>query len=362
MHRRLTAVVAAAALAVTLAACSGKSTQKQDHGVATDTSQPTPDTGTQPDLGGNTDGSGLEVKSVVLLGVTPDKDFKTNGKVTFTVLPSGANGSAMIDTSLVFSVTATSPTGLTPTVVTKGEQRPVAGQPLITALLFDSSGSMSSNDPTRLRVEAGKQFIDQLDAEDQVAVADFGAGKTGLFKATRLLSDFTKDKAKAKLAMALVKASGGTPMFESVSELLIAFNLKFPVASYPNRALVVLGDGEPNGTGTLFGSCTWANTTKIPVNTVGFGPAAYQSPKANLTAIWNLGALSGCSGGTYSSVALAPDLSKTYVAIGQLLKKGSMKITVSYSPIPTKKFVTGSLAVGNGQQTPVEVKYTFYAP
>ena len=39
-----------------------------------------------------------------------------------------------------------------------------------------------------------------------------------------------------------------------------------------------------------------------------------------------------------------------------------MKITVTYSPIPTKKFVTGSLAVGNGQQTLVEVKYTFYAP
>lgn len=83
-----------------------------------------------------------------------------------------------------------------------------------------------------------------LAAEDQVAVADFGAGKTGLFKVTRLLSDFTKDKAKAKLAMALVKASGGTPMFESVSELLIAFNLKFPAASYPNRALVILSKKE----------------------------------------------------------------------------------------------------------------------
>jgi hypothetical protein len=341
-------------LSIVVAACSGD-------GAGPDTGA-APDKGSPGEAGPAQDGGGAQVKNVILLGVTPDKDFASNGTVTFTVLPTAADGSAMIDKSLAFAVAAASPSGLTPKVETKEEKRPASGQPLITGLLFDSSGSMSTNDPSRLRVEAGRQFIDQLEADDQVAVADFGAGSTIGFKATRILQNFTTDKAKAKLAMAMVAASGDTPMFESVSEVLVAFNLKFPAASYPNRALVVLGDGEPNGTGTLLGSCTVAKTTQVPVSTVGFGPAAYQSLQADLAAIWNLGALSGCSGGTYSSVARALDLSKTYVAIGQLLKKGSMVITVTYSPIPTKTFVSGTMGVGNGTQTPVEVKYTFYAP
>jgi DNA-binding phage protein len=307
------------------------------------------------------DASPTSIVKVLLLGATPDKDFKTNGLVTFTVFPTTASGSAVIDQNIVAVATAKTPTGLTATVESKVERRPPA-EPLIATLLFDSSGSMSGNDPKRLRVEAGKQFIDQLGADDQIAVADFGAGQTGLFKATRLLTDFTTDKAAAKAAVEQVKSSGGTPMFESVSEVLIALNLRFPAANHKNRALVVLGDGEPNGSGTLGGSCIWAGTTKVPINVIGFGPAAYQSKQANLTAIWNLGALAGCSGGAYSSVAAPEDLSKTYTAIGQLLKKGAMEITVKFSPTPSATFVSGTLGLGLGAQAPVEVNYTFYAP
>lgn len=343
----LTRKTTALTFVLLLAACSTESTA--------------PDKGATIDTGPAGEASPGLVDKVILLGATPDKDFATNGRVAFTVFATAADGSAIIDKNLTVSAAATTPTGLTATVADKEEKRPPTG-PLITALLFDSSGSMATNDPLRLRVEAGKQFIDQLDADDQVAVADFGAGKTGLFQATRLLSDFTTDKAKAKLAMALVKANGDTPMFESVSEVLLAFSLKFPAASYPNRALVVLGDGEPNGTGTLLGSCAVAATTKIPVNTVGFGPAALQLVGGDLAAIWNLGALAGCSHGAYSSAPKAAELSKTYTAIGQLLKKGAMVVTVAYGPVPSKQFVTGTLAVGMGQQTPVEVKYTFYAP
>jgi len=154
--------------------------------------------GLSPDLGE------AVVAKVLLLGVTTDKEFKTNGKVRFTVMPTDAQGGAMISKDLAVAVAATTPAGLTSTVESKEEKRPVPGHPLITGLLFDSSGSMSSTDPLRHRVEAGKQFIDQLDANDQVAVADFGAGNTVGLKVTRLLQDFTTDKALAKDAMTKV--------------------------------------------------------------------------------------------------------------------------------------------------------------
>ena len=69
--------------------------------------------------------------------------------------------------------------------------QPQPGKQLVTALDLDSSGSMGSNDPARLRVQAAKLFVDQLDAGDLVGVFDFGAGKTPPFSSTRMLADFT---------------------------------------------------------------------------------------------------------------------------------------------------------------------------
>ncbi len=116
----------------------------------------------------------------------------------------------------------------------------VQGEPVTLVLDFDSSGSMSDNDPTRLRVAAGKRILQFLQLQDRVAVMDFGAGRSVGFRASRLLQDFTSDRSQLASAIDRVTASGGTPLFGSLLEALDLLDTQAPV----NRGVVVLTDGE----------------------------------------------------------------------------------------------------------------------
>ena len=206
---------------------------------------------------------------------------------------------------------------------------------------------------------AAQRFIDQLGSDDQVAVCDFGSGQTAPFSRTRLLADFTSDKSVAKSAVDQVRASGSTPMFKSIVELLDYFNGKHPAGSV-NRALVVLGDGQPNGGGTLQQACDKARQTGIRINTVGFGPAADQSPRRSDKAVKTLRDLATCSGGAYTCVADAEQLQSAFANLGQATKSGSVVVTVQFDPVPAPgSTVAGTIHIGNGLQDPVQLQYTF---
>ncbi len=222
---------------------------------------------------------------------------------------------------------------------------------------------MSGNDPTRLRVKAAQEYIRQLSSDDKVAVCDFGSGSTPPFKRTRLLADFTEDKAAANAAVDKVRASGSTPMFKSVVEVLDYFNGKHPAGSI-NRSLLVLGDGRPNGGGTLAQACDKAKQTGIRINTVGFGPAADQSPRRSESAVRTLRDLATCSGGAYTSVVDASELQNAFANLGQAAKSGSVVVTVQFGPVPHKGTpISGNITIGNGwQSAPIELQYTFSAP
>ena len=222
--------------------------------------------------------------------------------------------------------------------------------------------SLRVNDPDRLRVKAAHAFIEQLGAGDKVAVCDFGSGRTPPFTKTRMLTDFTEDKTVAKAAADQVRASGGTPMFKSIVEVLGYFDGKHPASSI-NRALVVLGDGRPNGGGTLAQACDKAKQTGIRINTVGFGPAADSSPRRSDSAVRTLRDLATCSGGAYTSVADASELQTAFANLGQAAKSGSVVVTVKLGPVPPKGTpVSGNIAIGNGMQAPIQLQYSFTAP
>jgi hypothetical protein len=303
-----------------------------------------------------------EVKEAFLIGITPHADFAQSGLVDFAILPKDEVGQAIIDTGLEVNISALLPAGTSVMSMDSRAVLPQPGKQLVTALDLDSSGSMGSNDPGRLRVQAAKLFIDQLDASDLVGVFDFGAGKTPPFSSTRMLADFTADGVAAKAAIDLIKASGGTPMYPSIVELMDHFNQQHP-AGVASRSMIVLGDGQPNGGGTLQACCDAAKAAGIPINTIGFGPAADSSPRASTKAVQTLRSLAACSGGAYSGVVEASALNQAFTTMGQAAKSGSVVITVKYGPIPmTGTPVSGDVAIGNGAQSPVAIQYAFVAP
>ncbi|MEK7606633.1 MAG: MopE-related protein, partial [Patescibacteria group bacterium] len=83
-------------------------------------------------------------------------------------------------------------------------------------MLFDSSGSMSSNDPQRQRVEAGKRFVDAIGGDDRAVILDFGVGPSSGLTASRLLQDITGDKNLLKNAIDQVQENGNTPLYDSI--------------------------------------------------------------------------------------------------------------------------------------------------
>lgn len=109
--------------------------------------------------------------------------------------------------------------------------------------------------------------------------------------------------------------------------------------------------------------CARAQEGGIPVNTIGFGPAADDDVRTQPEAVELLRNLAYCSGGAYTGVAAAEALGGAFSVMGEAVRSGSIVITVNYDPIPPLRArVEGTVEVGNGDQTPVVLSYTFIAP
>ena len=306
------------------------------------------------------------VSDAFIIGITPASDFSASGLVEFALLPQDAAGEAIIAGSQRgLEVTIRIEVPANTTTAREGEtlNQPDPSVQLVTALDLDSSGSMSTNDPGALRKDAAKAFIDQLGEQDQVGIFDFGPGRTPEFSVTRLLIDFTADKQAAKAAVDRVLSAGGTPMFQSIIEVLEHFNQAFGPGS-ANRSLVVLGDGLPGSGATLAQACDKAADVGIPINTIGFGPAADRSPTTNTDAVRVLRDLAVCSSGAYNGVVAAEDLAETFRNFGQATRSGSVEILVRFEPIPAPRTrVSGTVEVGLADQAmrPV-VAFDFVVP
>ncbi len=311
--------------------------------------------------GGSVETPLAEVASVSVIGITPADDFAETGLVTFTLLPKDDQGEPVIDDRLMVNAPATLG-GLTANVEDVSTREPEEGKAVSVFINLDSSGSMIQSDPNELRKDAAKQFVDALATDDLVAVGDFGMGATEPFDQTRLLTDFTTDRTAIDAAVDEVMAAGGTPMYASLLEVL-----EFYVTAGPtdvSRSVVLLGDGQPTGTGTLEDACASAQAAQIPLNTIGLGPAADASPSADPAAVKVLRDLADCSGGAYTGVVEAGDLGDAFDGFGQATSSGAVIVTVHFGPIPASGTgVAGDLVVGSPDQVaPVTVSYEFVAP
>jgi len=94
-----------------------------------------------------------------------------------------------------------------------------------------------------------------------------------------------------------IKASGGTPLYESCLEMLPLIDS----VKDKRRAMLLLSDGEPN-TQTQRDAChSAAVAAQIPVFTVGLGPVAEGDPRALPSAVKVLRELSTETRGGYAS-------------------------------------------------------------
>lgn len=162
------------------------------------------------------------------------------------------------------------------------------------ALVLDSSGSMTSNDPAGLRRTAAKSFIDALIDGDQVAVVDFDSG-------VRTWQPLTTDFAAAKAAVDRVDSSGGTNIGAGVGaglDQLITHG-----APDHARLMILLTDGE----GSYSSSLTQrAIDNDVAIYTIGLGSGVDEGL---------LRGIAEQTGGQYFPVAEADDLPEVFSRI-----------------------------------------------
>ncbi len=123
-----------------------------------------------------------------------------------------------------------------------GEEHELTGQTskLDVVLLVDSSGSMLSTDPLRLRYEGAKLLLQFLSKEDRLAVVSFAATAS----VTRPLSQF--DPAQSDVVMKEIEGVEATGMFTDLLEAIKTGKslLESDPRDDAQRVMVLLSDGK----------------------------------------------------------------------------------------------------------------------
>lgn len=134
---------------------------------------------------------------------------------------------------------------------------------LVVGFAIDSSGSMTSNDPSGLRKETSKAFVDKFDDNDKAAVIDFDDSAT-------VLASLTSDKTVIKNAIDQIDSSGGTDLGVGLQAVINEIKDSETKAKYA----ILLTDGE----GSYSQSVTQAAIDNgITVITIGLGSGVNES-------------------------------------------------------------------------------------
>jgi Mg-chelatase subunit ChlD len=159
------------------------------------------------------------------------------------------------------------------------------------ALVLDSSGSMATNDPERLRVQSAKNFVDSLTPNDRGAVVLFT--DTG-----RLAQGLTHDQTALKAALDTAGSNGGTSLTAGVRTALDA--LDAAASPSPLRSVILLTDGEGAYDSAL---SERARSSRVSINTIGLGAGPDEALLRRIAAD---------TGGNYLQVASAAELPEVY--------------------------------------------------
>lgn len=156
----------------------------------------------------------------------------------------------------------------------KGEELPTANRPPVhLTFLVDVSGSMSSPDKLPLAQQALHYLVDNLGAEDTVAIATYAGGQSRALEPTP-----TTRAAAIHDAIDSLRSSGGTAM---ESGMVLAYDMaqQSYLPGAENR-VIVLSDGDANigrtGHTEVLESISRHAGQGITMSTIGFGMGNYK--------------------------------------------------------------------------------------
>lgn len=158
--------------------------------------------------------------------------------------------------------------------------------------VIDSSGSMTSNDPSGLRKEAAKAFVDKLGSNDRAAIVDFDSS-------ANVYQDFISDHTSLKNAINRIDSRGGTNLSAGMSRAIDLFISNYTrTDAYKYIIFLTDGDGQYS---TQYTST--ASNNGIVVYTVGLGRGVREN---------TLKAIAEGTGGKYYFASTADALSGIY--------------------------------------------------
>lgn len=304
-------------------------------------------------------GSGTFANAITLTTfgtADPDSGFSSNGRIGVNFLTEDADGNAVLAQGKNLSLGKKLQLALTNALIRSamaatGDVRCVIESPagmecsldgvatapallgvdqrLASGVLMDSSGSMTFNDPARLRVAAASNYFEVLSEnsfDNLLAVYDFttdnGSGDwlpTAPFAATRLIYDW-QNTTPANVLDAQVEielrtlSHNGTPLFQSVLELCqsVAANPAIPIDYL--KTILILSDGEDTEGGALVSDiqqCLQDNN--IVANVIGLGD---DIPEVALRAMAN------ANGGIFAKANSADALTPLFQAMAGAATEG----------------------------------------
>ena len=276
---------------------------------------------------------------VEVIGSSLSSDFSESGEISISTLARDKETGDVVNFEPSYEVELQSPEGI------EVELEQVVRQPSSEqgqfSVLIDSSGSMDDNDPDDKRIEAAKTFIDELfryGGGSEVAVYDWNCPCED-FSRTNTLHDFaTESEADAlKIAAEEIISDGGTPLFDSMMELLDHMDER--AAGEPGgigSGLIALTDGKDgDSVSSADEVIERAQELNIPIYIVGIGPASREHPDSELSAVREAEKLTGATGGVYTSVENIDTLQQFARNVAQGATQGFDTTTVSLDPIPS---------------------------
>ncbi len=261
-----------------------------------------------------------------------------------------------------------------------------SNNPLAASLVFDASGSLVGADPDSIRIDGGKAFIDELRSigrDYEAAVFEYSSALFSSctptpnppFGCSFMWHDFSDNAEALKDSIENVRASGGTPTYGSLLEVLGYSEAQRPKDNY-EKAIVLFSDGYPNPSDLRARRDTVCNVEipekESPVWTVGLGPGNDHpdEPNTDPNAVNEMNRLASCSdqGGAY--VGIDPNnpresIEDSFSGFATASAQGSITFNVQIidglDEFKAGDTVEGTLRVESGGQT-VEGPFSFRVP
>lgn len=306
----------------------------------------------------------------LFVGVRMDSAaFRSIGYTVLELVPTDQHGQTFVADSWDITGSLIQPTSVLATADTHWVQ-PADPRPLAAAILIDDSGSMLDSDPDRKRAAAAQLFWREFLAANPsnlVALTDFGwprDSSTSGFRRTRILHGFTSNRTALDAALPSIEAmkNGGTHIYEAAAE--VTRWMAATVDTSYRRMLVIVTDGEPSETDTVFReelfTETAAHDTRILA--VGIGPASDQSTMSVDSAVAVVEELASRTGGVYSGTTSSTQLLPVLTALANVSTKHQLLLLLRLSPIPPRGTELEGEVTISGEPGTATARWSVVAP